>query len=147
MCLWGKGRVENHWRRGDSSFSRPPSPRQHHRKSLCMLRCTTALLHAPAQTHRQMNRREGVLLAPIKELTGFNLAIYNLSVILIHATVITIISEHKQRSGRSASKPFCPKGLSHDSQLLVCTPLLQPLGQGHWWACWYAKGSGEQFTH
>lgn len=65
MCLWGKGRVENQWRRGDSSFSHPSSAGQHCREGLYTLQCTTAALHAPAQTHRQMNRWEGVLLAPI----------------------------------------------------------------------------------
>lgn len=77
MCLWGKGRIENHWRRGDSNFSQPLSPSQHCRKSLCTLECTTAHSHAPAQTTRQTNRRDRALLALIKELAGCNLALYN----------------------------------------------------------------------
>lgn len=58
MCLWGKGRVENYWRRGDSSFSQPLSASQHCRKRLCTVGCTAVHSHAPAQTPRQTNRRE-----------------------------------------------------------------------------------------
>lgn len=63
MCLWGKGRVENRQRRGDFSFCHRVSASQHRRKSLCTLWCTTGHLRAPAQTHRQANRREGALSA------------------------------------------------------------------------------------
>lgn len=77
MCLWGKGRLENHWRRGDSNFSQPLSASQHCRKSLHTLGCTAAHSHATAQTSRQTNRQDRVLLALIKELAGCNLAPYN----------------------------------------------------------------------
>lgn len=78
MCLWGKGRVENHGRRGDSSFSRPPSASQHRRKSLRTLRCTTTLLHAPAQTHRQTNSEEQCFLHPLRNEQVCNLPLYKL---------------------------------------------------------------------
>lgn len=78
MGLWGKGRVENHGRRGDSSFSRPPSASQHRRKSLRTLRCTTTLLHAPAQTHRQTNSEEQCFLHPLRNEQVCNLPLYKL---------------------------------------------------------------------
>lgn len=77
MSLWGKGRVENHWGRGDCNFSQPLPASQHRRKSLHTLGWTTAHSHAPAQTPRQANRQDRVLLALIKELARCNLVLCN----------------------------------------------------------------------